>query len=115
MSSYTYSMSYEHFIRRAFKCGYNEHNSKNSYFQNLIDTENGASHTKHLASFEKQLGAIKKNIHKAADKFLKSKPNEEERNNLLSFQENLEFACSSSEIISLLEKAVQDTSRFREL
>lgn len=115
MSSYADSMFYEHFIRRAFKCGYNGHNSKNSYFQNLINTENGAGHTKHLGSYEKQLVAIKKNINKAIDRFLKSKPNEEERNNLLSFQENLELAHSTSEILSLLVKAVRDTSRFREL
>lgn len=48
MSSYTDSMCYETFIRRAFKCDYNSHNSKNAYFQNLIETENGSTSTKHL-------------------------------------------------------------------
>jgi hypothetical protein len=115
MSSYTDSMCYETFIRRAFKCDYNEHNSKNSYFQNLIETENGSSSTKHLGSYDKQLIAVKKNIDKAIDKFLKSKPTAAEASNLNDFKTKLASAYYTSEIIDLLNQGVDNTARFRDL
>jgi hypothetical protein len=115
MSSYTDSMCYEIFIRRAFKCDYDAHNSKNSYFQNLIETENGASSTKHLGSYEKQLVAIKKNIDKAIDKFLKSNPTDVEAANLISFKTKLATANYTSEIITLLNHGIENTARFRDL
>ena len=115
MNSYTDSMCYETFIRRAFKCDYNEHNSKNSNFQNLIETERGSSSTRHLGSYEKQLAAIKKNIDKGIDKFLKSKPSELEKANLEEFKIRLSTAHSTSEIKDLLDKGVEDTMRFKTL
>ena len=115
MSSYNDSTCYETFIRRAFKCGYNEHNSKNSYFQNLIETEMGSSSTKHLGSYDKQLKEIKKNIDKAIDKFLKSKPTQTEAVELEEMKLNLVSAYSTSEIKELLEKGIDDTQRFRDL
>lgn len=78
-------MCYEEFIRRAYKSDDDAHNSKNSYFQNLIETENGSSSTKHLGSYKKQSIAIKKNIDKAIDKFLKSNPTAVEASNLNNF------------------------------
>lgn len=106
---------YETFIRRAFKCDYNEHNSKNSYLQNLIETERGSTATKHLGSYDKQLALVKKNIEKAIDKFLKSKPTPIERAALLALREPLFSAYSTSEIISLLERGIVSTERFRDL
>jgi glycine cleavage system protein P-like pyridoxal-binding family len=108
-------MCYEVFIRRAFKCDYDAHNSKNSYFQNLIETETDSSSAKHLGSYEKQLIAIKKNIDKAIDKFLKSNPTADEASNLKSFKSKLTTSYYTSEIIELLNKGVEDTSRFRDL
>ncbi len=115
MSSYTDSMCYETFIRRAFKCDYNWHNSKNAYFQNLIETENGSNSTKHLGSYDKQLVAIKKNIDKAIDKFLKSKPTAEEATNLNDFKAKLAPAYYTDEIMGLLNEGVRNTARFRDL
>jgi len=108
-------MCYEVFIRRAFKCDYDAHNSKNSYFQNLIETENGSTSTKHLGSYDKQLAAIKKNIEKAIDKFLKSNPTENEALNLRDFKTKLASVYSTSEIKNLLDQGVVNTTRFRDL
>ncbi|MDB4925537.1 hypothetical protein [Mucilaginibacter sp.] len=115
MSSYTDSMCYEVFIRRAFKCDYDAHNSKNSYFQNLIETENGSSSTRHLGSYDKQLSAIKKNIENAIDKFLKSRPTAAEASNLNDFKSKLASAHYTSEIIDLLNQGIENTARYRDM
>ena len=115
MTSYTDSHYYEAFIRRAFKCDSNEHKSKNIYFQNLIDTEQGSSSTKHLGSYDKQLMAIKKNIDKAIEKFLKSKPNAVESERLSTLRYSLLQANGTSEIIILLKDGLDATARFRDL
>ncbi|WP_143961235.1 hypothetical protein [Litoribacter populi] len=115
MNSYVAAMDYETFIRRAFNCDYDKHNSKNDHFKNLIDTERGASHTRHLGSFEKQLVQIKKNIEKAISKFLKRKPTTEEKSQLETIQLQLIHAQSTNELRHLLKLGVDITGRYRDL
>lgn len=113
-NSYVEAMCYEHFIRRAFKCDYNEHQSKNSYFKNLIDTERGANLTSLVGSYDKQLKQIKKNVEKAIQKYLKSKPNDTERMELNSMLAELPKLSTTSEIKLFLEKGLRVTDRFKE-
>lgn len=106
-------MPYEYFIRRAFKCGYNEHQSKNSYFKNLIDTERGADLRSTVGSYEKQLNEIKRKIEKAILKFLKSKPTTFEKKRLVEMLNKLEILNSTAEILSLLEEGLEITKRYK--
>jgi hemerythrin superfamily protein len=112
-NSYAASMCYEFFIRRAFNCDYNQHESKNEYFKNLIDTERGSNLTSLLGSYDKQLARIKKNIEKAINKFLKSKPTEQEKNGLNQMLEILPHLYHTKEIRELLEKGLEITKRFQ--
>ncbi|MCE7058153.1 hypothetical protein LZF95_25950 [Algoriphagus sp. AGSA1] len=112
-NSYVIAMPYEFFIRRAFNCGYNEHQSKNAYFKNLIDTERGADLRSTVGSYDKQLKEIKKNIEKAILKFLKSKPTIEEKAGLEKMLTQLPFLYSTNEILSLLEFGLEITNRYK--
>jgi len=112
-NSYGLAMPYEHFIRRAFNCGYNEHQSKNAYLQNLIDTERGADLRSTVGSYEKQLKEIKKNIEKAILKFLKSKPTIEEKTGLEKMLTQLQSLYSTNEILSLLDEGLEITKRYK--
>ncbi|WP_143960193.1 hypothetical protein [Litoribacter populi] len=115
MSSYIESMDYEIFIRRAFNCGYDKHNSKNANFKNLIDTERGSTHTRILGSFEKQLAQIKNNIEKAILRFLKRSPTSEEKSQLDYLQTHLNQAQSTEELKHLLKFGVEVTARYKDL
>ncbi|WP_144607487.1 hypothetical protein [Algoriphagus algorifonticola] len=112
-NSYVMAMPYETFIRRAFNCGYNEHQSKNAYFKNLIDTERGADLRSTVGSYDKQLKEIKKNIEKAILKFLKSKPTLEEKIGLEKMQTKLHSLYSTNEILSLLDEGLEITKRYK--
>ena len=113
-NSYAAAMCYEYFIRRAFKCGYNQHESKNAYFKNLIDTERGSDITSLVGSYDKQLARIKKNIEKAINKFLKSKPTEEETIGLNQMIEELPQLYQTKDIRNLLDRGLIITDRFKE-
>lgn len=112
-NSYALAMPYETFIRRAFKCGYNEHQSKNAYLQNLINTERGADLRSTVGSYDKQLKEVKKNIEKAILKFLKSKPIPIEKSGLEKMMSNLASVNSTGEIISLLDELLEITKRYK--
>lgn len=113
-NSYVEAMCYEHFIRRAFGCDYDEHQSKNAYFKTLIDTERGANLTSLVGSYDKQLKQIKKNVEKAIHKYLKSKPNDTERMELNNMLTELSHLYSTKEIKAFLERGLRITERFKE-
>jgi hypothetical protein len=112
-NSYALAMPYETFIRRAFKCDYNEHQSKNAFLQNLINTERGADLRSTVGSYDKQLKEVKKNIEKAILKFLKSKPTIEEKIGLEKMQTKLQSLYSTNEILSLLDEGLEITKRYK--
>lgn len=113
-SSYAESMCYEIFIRRAFKCDYDQHHSKNSYFQNLIDTERGANLASLIGSYDKQLKPIKKSIEKAIQEFLKLKLNETESTELTLMLQELPHLYLTREIKLFLERGLKVTEQFKE-
>jgi hemerythrin superfamily protein len=112
-NSYALAMPYEFFITRAIKCGYNEHQAKNAYLQNLINTERGADLRSTVGNYDKQLKEVKKNIEKAILKFLKSKPTVSEKVGLEKMLSMLTSVYSTREILSLLEEGLEITKRYK--
>jgi hypothetical protein len=116
-AEYAKSMMYEIFIRRAFKT--DRHNSRYkgdvAFMTNLIDSENGRSNVAHLPSFEKQLAQIKTNITKAIDKFLSPawRLTHEEKNELVVLKTRLIDAYSSSQVLEIVNAAVELTNRYK--
>lgn len=111
--SYTDGMQYETFIRRAHKCDRGMRNGAElAFVRNLIDSENKESFVKHLPTFEKQLEVVKKHITNAIDKFLIRKPTDGENAKLLSLRDDTENATTSSEIVEIIEEALECTHRY---
>lgn len=116
-TEYGRSMMYEIFIRRAFKT--DRHNPRYkgdvAFMTNLIDSENGRSNVAHLPSFEKQLAQIKTNITKAIDKFLSPawRLTHEEKNELLVLKTRLTNAYSSSQVLEIVNAAVELTNKYK--
>jgi hypothetical protein len=116
-AEYAKAMMYEIFIRRAFKT--DRHNPRYkgdvAFMTNLIDSENRRSNVAHLPSFEKQLAQIKTNINKAIDKFLSPswRLTQEEKDELFALKKRLVDAYSSSQVLEIVNAAVELTNKYK--
>ena len=113
-NSLSASACYDLFLERAFKNDYSKHQSITGIFRILVETERGTDFTSTAGSYDKQLARIKKNIEKAINKFLKSKPTEVERIGLNQMIEELPQLYQTKDIRNLLDRGLIITERFKE-
>ena len=108
------AMNYETFIRRAFKCGYNEHGAHADYFRILADTAPDYK-GKIPQSFEKQLTNVIGNLNKAADRFLINfKLTASEQIELEEIKQRLQHAYSVEVIKEIVHDCIEITQRFKD-
>lgn len=106
---------YEAFIRRGLKCERDfKKGADKAFMKNLIDTEQRASWTKILGSYDKQLDKIKKYMNKAFTGYYKRKLTEEESNALVRLHERLDQAYHAQELVSICKEALEVTARLKE-
>ena len=106
------AMSYENFIKRAYKSLRGKKNGADSSFMEiLINHEAG---TARAGNHDQQLTKVKGYIAKALDKFLTFKLEEDERSGLLQLKEDLEPAYSSEELTRIVRQGLALTQRFKE-
>lgn len=106
--------SYECYIRRAFKCGYNQHGAHADYFRILADTSPSYK-GKIPQSYDKQLERVIDNLIKATDRFLNQfNLTETEYNQLIDIRGKLYNANSAETIRIILKEGVEVTKRFKE-
>jgi len=108
------AMDYEFFIRRAFKCGYNEHGASADYFRILADTVPNYK-GKIPPSFDKQLENVIDNLNKAIDKFLISfKLTAIEQVEFNKIRQRLNHADSAEVISDIVHDCIELTQRFKD-
>jgi hypothetical protein len=77
--------------------------------RNLIDAENGEGWVSHLPSAEKQFAKVNSYIQKAFDKLIKRRRTEEKKNELLQLKERTINSRRSSELLDIIEEAMELT------
>ena len=98
------AMDYEIFIRRAFKCGYNEHGDTAPNYQGKIPP-----------SFDKQLENVITNLNKAINKFLISfKLTALEQVEFGKIRQRLNHADSAKVISDIVHDCIELTQRFKD-
>ncbi len=114
-SAQTAGIYYEAYMTRAFKKHYDGVDGKlhESAIRNLIWSENGDGAVKHLGSTDKLFKKVKADLVKGADKFLKFKLTDDERQVIENGRMKLESANSSSELVSIIKEVVSATDRFK--
>lgn len=111
--TYMDSMSYENFIRRAFKCHRGEKGAENAYFKILLDADNGSNLLGN--KYDKRFADVKKFTLNAVDKYLKSKPTVTEQSHLIQLRANIENSPNATVLLEYLKYGLQVTERYRTL
>lgn len=107
-----FSMKYEKFICRAFKCERDKHGASADFFRIFAETEPNYKGTI-PPSFEKQYSNLIKSLNKAIDKFVKSfEFSEDEKIQLENMKSRLEKTKSAEKIGEILTDGVEITQRY---
>lgn len=108
-------MSYEGFMRRAFKCSERSISKGTccSIFEHLIMLENGTALYKDV-SRQKQLENVKKWVEKGLKAFLKRNLLVDERQGLECLLANLPFATGSYDLNLTIEQALSITQPYND-
>lgn len=112
--AYAKGSFYEFFIRRAFKCERGKHGAETALLQIIIQHEIGISPLK-PKDYEKRLQDVKNHLYKAIEKFIKSKPNPTEKEELVNLIEKLDYARTGLELSYIVDSGLEITKRYRDL